>query len=95
MKPSRIFSILGAMVLAISSYFAKGVNSKFSSPFTIYVSTFGGSCKFMNIVASGTFTTGGSGAQATMRTTVIGFDKRKLWATPTCALGAKPVHFHG
>jgi hypothetical protein len=46
------------------------------------------------LVLSGTFTTGGLGCQATIRTSGCTL-RRRLWGTNNCAVGAKPVHFNG
>ena len=95
MNASKIFIGTGALVLTAAAVFAGRASVK-SNLSTIYVSTAGGACKALTTVASTTFTTGGVGLQqATIKTVGAGTIRRKVWATSNCAVGAKPVHFHG
>jgi hypothetical protein len=93
MNASKIFIGTGALVLTAAAVFAGRASVK-SNLSTIYVSTAGGACKQLTTVATANFTTGGTGTQATIKTSA-GVVKRKVWATNNCAIGAKPVHFHG
>jgi hypothetical protein len=91
MKQKTII-LLGSFLLTISAVLAKRAYGNVS---LIYVSTAGGGCKVLGTFPSGTFTTGGTGAQATIKTASGTGKTRKLWGTSNCAAGAKPVHFHG
>ena len=93
MNASKIFIGTGALVLTAAAVFAGRASVK-SNLATIYVSTAGGACKALTLVASTTFTTGGAGVQATIKTSG-NTTRRKVWATNNCAAGAKPVHFNG
>jgi hypothetical protein len=94
MKNSKLYTSAKGAILAISTLFALSGNLRFSSPNTLYVSTTGGGCKAATIVSSSVFTTGGYGYQLTMKT-AGGINTRSVWGTSNCAVGAKPVHFHG
>jgi hypothetical protein len=94
MKNSKLYTSATGAILAISSLLALIGNHRFTYPTTLYVSTTGGGCKAATVVSSGVFTTGGYGSQLTMRT-IGGTRTRKVWGTNSCAVGAKPVHFHG
>jgi hypothetical protein len=94
MNASKIFIGTGALVLTAAAVFAGRASVK-SSVSPIYISTVGGACKQLTVVASTTFTTGSlTAVQATVKTSG-GINKRKLWATSNCQSGAKPVHFNG
>ena len=95
MNTKTFFTGVGATVLAICTDIAVQASAK-SSPSTIYVSTASGGCRALvvSLTSSMTFTTGGTGNQATI-TTWNGTLTRGVWATSSCAAGAKPVHFHG
>jgi len=95
MTKKNFFLGAGAAVLAVSAAFAGRASVK-SSPSSIYVSTALGGCRALTVVltSANTFTTGGSGFQATIKT-AGGNNTRNIWATSTCAAGAKPVHFKG
>jgi len=93
MNASKIFIGTGALVLTAAAVFAGRASVK-SNVAPIYVSTAGGACKQLTLVASSTFTTGGTGVQATIRT-AGNSAARNIWATSNCQTGAKPVHFHG
>ena len=94
MKKCKLYIGATSAILAISSAFALAGNLRYSSPTTLYISTTGGGCKAASIVSSSVFTTGGYGVQLTMRT-AGGINTRSVWGTSNCAVGAKPVHFHG
>lgn len=97
MTKRTFFVGAGAVVLAASAALAGRASVK-ASPSTIYVSTTGGNCRALTVqvTSANTFTTGGTGTQATIRTSA-GLNSRKMWGAAGCASAAspKPLHFKG
>jgi hypothetical protein len=91
MNIKKISVASGAMLLAAVAVFA-GVK-KFAGPITQVFYTISGVCHSFN-VASGVqnFTTGGSGTQATIKTSG-GSSGHNLWGVCSGATKGSPVHF--
>ena len=93
---SKIVMGTSALVLTAAAVFAGRASVK-SNVSTLFVSTAGGiNCKQLTVVASSTFTTGGSGIQATLKTagSATGAHMR-VWAACSGGVGSHAIHFHG
>jgi hypothetical protein len=92
MKFNKTTILLGSLLLTISAVLAK---EKYGNVALVYISTAGGGCKAMGTFPDGTYTTGGAGVQACIKTASGTGKCRLLWGTNNCATGSKRVHFHG